>query len=161
VQAQHSRCARLFPRTAAGTQHAACDHNPQIEEPEMESNGPLLPPQQRVPLIDAEQQVEVQPVATRDPEVIKRWAARRQARPATGEQSASGPRTQPGVHDGGAGIRFNFPGVSPFREITWDEWLEHFQQHSLTFFYEETTPDGRLSHRYRLVRADEASDRIR
>jgi hypothetical protein len=40
------------------------------------------------------------------------------------------------VNDGGAGVRFNFPGWAPFRPITWDEWLEHFRAHDLAFVYD-------------------------
>lgn len=75
-------------------------------------------------------------VTTRDPDDIRRWAARHRAEPATGEASASGPATTQ-VTDGGTGLRFNFPGFAPFRSITWDEWFEHFDQHGLAFVYEE------------------------
>jgi hypothetical protein len=47
------------------------------------------------------------PIMT-DHEVIRRWAARHSAEPATGEATASGPGTIT-INDGGAGIRFNFP----------------------------------------------------
>jgi hypothetical protein len=59
-------------------------------------------------------------VTTDDPEVIRQWAARHDAEPATGEAAASGPATV-NVEDGGAGIRFNFPAAAPYRPITWDE----------------------------------------
>jgi hypothetical protein len=79
-------------------------------------------------------------IGTRDHEAIRQWAARHHADPATGEATASGPAT---VHlnDGGAGIRFNFPGAGRFRPITWDEWFEHFDRHQLTFVYEEEIAD--------------------
>jgi hypothetical protein len=79
-------------------------------------------------------------IGTRDHEVIRQWATRHRAEPATGEATASGPAT---VHlnDGGAGIRFNFPGAGRFRPITWDEWFEHFDRHQLTFVYEEEIAD--------------------
>ena len=79
-------------------------------------------------------------IATRDHEVIRQWAARHQAEPATGEATRSGPATV-GVQDGGPGIRFNFPGIARFRPITWDEWFEHFSRHGLTFVYETELPD--------------------
>ncbi|MCA1586507.1 MAG: DUF2934 domain-containing protein [Acidobacteria bacterium] len=79
-------------------------------------------------------------IATRDREVIQRWAARHLAEPATGEASASGPATVD-VNDGGAGVRFNFPGFARFRPISWDEWFEHFEEHGLTFVYEEDVAD--------------------
>ena len=79
-------------------------------------------------------------IATRDHDVIRRWAERRKAEPATGEATASGPATIV-VNDGGAGIRFNFPGVQRFRHIKWDEWFDHFERHDLLFVYEEDVAD--------------------
>jgi hypothetical protein len=79
-------------------------------------------------------------LATRDPVVIRQWAERHHAEPATGEATSSGPATVC-LNDGGAGIRFNFPGLGRFRPITWEEWLEHFERHELTFVYEEEIAD--------------------
>ena len=78
--------------------------------------------------------------STRDHDTIRGWAAMHHAEPATGEATASGPATTD-VKDGGAGVRFNFPGFAPFRPIAWDEWLAHFDQHQLLFVYEEQDPD--------------------
>ena len=52
-------------------------------------------------------------LATRDHDVIRAWAARHSAEPATGEATQSGPATV-NVNDGGVGIRFNFPGPADF-----------------------------------------------
>ena len=79
-------------------------------------------------------------IATQDHGVIRRWAGRRKAEPATGEATASGPATID-VKDGGAGIRFNFPGLQRFRPITWDEWFDNFDRHDLLFVYEEEVAD--------------------
>jgi hypothetical protein len=79
-------------------------------------------------------------IATRDHDEIRRWSARQQAEPATGEATASGPATIH-VRDGGAGIRFNFPGVGRFRPIAWDEWFANFDRHKLTFVYAEAIAD--------------------
>jgi hypothetical protein len=67
-------------------------------------------------------------VATRDHEVIRAWATRCGAEPATGEATASGPATVH-VNHGGAGIRFNFPGAARFRPIPWAEWFDNFERH--------------------------------
>lgn len=90
---------------------------------------------------------EVQPelrtqrkLATRDKEVIRLWASRQRAEPATGEATSSGPATID-VKDGGAGIRFNFPAAARFRPITWDEWFDNFDRHRLIFVYEENVAD--------------------
>ena len=95
-------------------------------------------------------------VLTRDHEVIRRWAAERRAEPATGEATRSGPATS-NVNDGGAGIRFNFPGMGTFRPIAWDEWLANFDHHECAFVYEDETsrpPSGR----YRIVKAEDWKD---
>lgn len=98
----------------------------------------------------------VGPVATRDRELITSWARRHQAVPATG----SGPATVD-VRDGGAGIRFNFPGAGQFRPITWDEWFENFDRHGLTFVCEESPDDaGPPSPRYRILKAEDWRDQI-
>ena len=62
---------------------------------------------------------------TRDRRIIRRWADKHQAEPATGEATPSGP-AKIAVNDGGTGIRFNFPGFGPFRPITWAEWFGPF-----------------------------------
>jgi hypothetical protein len=74
--------------------------------------------------------------ATRDRDEIRRWAAEHGAEPATGEATTSGPSIID-VNDGGAGIRFNFPGFARFRPIGWEEWFENFFQHDLVFVFEE------------------------
>ena len=79
-------------------------------------------------------------LATRDKEVIRQWAAHQRAEPATGEATPSGPATIE-VNDGGAGIRFNFPGAARFRPISWDEWFDNFDRHHLVFVYEENVAD--------------------
>jgi hypothetical protein len=79
-------------------------------------------------------------LATRDHDVIRAWAARHSAEPATGEATQSGPATI-NVNDGGVGIRFNFPGAGRFRPISWSEWLDHFDRNRLTFVYAEEVAD--------------------
>ena len=79
-------------------------------------------------------------LATRDHHVIQSWAARHGAEPATGMETASGPATIH-VNDGGASIRFNFPGLARYRPISWAEWFEQFDRDQLTFLYEEEVAD--------------------
>jgi hypothetical protein len=91
--------------------------------------------------------------ATRDHDVIKQWAARRAAEPATGESTGTGPATVD-VNDGGAGIRFNFPGAARFRQIAWSEWFDNFDRHELMFVFDEV--EGHPpSHRFRLVKTSD------
>jgi hypothetical protein len=89
-------------------------------------------------------------LATEDHEVIREWAERRNAEPATGEATQSGPATLD-VQDGGAGIRFNFPAAARFRPISWDEWFQNFTEYDLMFVYEDEVPGRPRSTRYRLV----------
>jgi hypothetical protein len=83
---------------------------------------------------------QLRALATKDHGLIQQWAARHRAEPATGEATPSGPATLH-VTDGGAGIRFNFPGIARFRPISWTEWFDNFDQHGLTFVFEEEVAD--------------------
>ena len=79
--------------------------------------------------------------------------------PATGEATSSGPATVD-VKDGGAGVRFNFPGTGAYRPIEWDEWFENFDRHQCAFVFDNdaSTP---LSSRYRIVKAAEWKEFLR
>ena len=96
-------------------------------------------------------------MATDDHELIREWATRRAAEPATGQATSSGPATR-NVQDRGAGIRFNFPAAAAFRPITWDEWLQNFTQHDLMFVYENDVPGQPPSARYQLVPRKQLKD---
>jgi len=98
-----------------------------------------------------------QAVFTRDHELIQQWADKRQATPATGEATSSGPAAASKVNDGGAGIRFNFPGVGAFRPISWTEWFENFDHHACAFVY-DSDMSRPLNSRYRIVKADDWKD---
>ena len=113
----------------------------------------LLPEDEPVRPVDVHSAEAQQPgavLATDDRELIREWAARNGAEPATGEATQSGPATVD-VQDGGTGIRFNFPAAAPFRPITWDEWFQNFTRHDLMFVYERDVPGQAPSARYRLV----------
>src|SRR5687768_8491712 len=118
----------------------------------MAAKDPLLTRVTRVPLVTTEEVGSLTgPLATRDHDVIRGWAAQRQAEPATGEATPSGPATMD-VSDGGAGIRFNFPGAGRLRPITWEEWFENFDGHQLTFVFEGRSAGESLSPKYRIVK---------
>lgn len=129
----------------------------------MDPQKPLLTDQHHLPNITRDTADEVttaRPVATRDHEVIRQWAVRHQAEPATGEATSSGPATLD-VRDGGAGIRFNFPGIGRFRPISWEEWLEHFDRNELTFVYEQAPPHASPpDDRYRIVKTADWKDQV-
>jgi len=122
----------------------------------------LLPEEELVAVVNAANErahEEVSVVATQDPELIRRWARGHDAEPATGETTHSGPATV-NVQDGGAGIRFNFPALGPYRPISWDEWIEQFQKHDLVFVYERNRPDQVPSARYRLLKMESLKRRV-
>jgi hypothetical protein len=122
----------------------------------------LLPEEEPVAVVDAGNEghhLEIPVVATQDPELIRRWAQRRGAEPATGEASSSGPATV-AVHDGDAGIRFNFPGVGRYRPISWEEWFDHFTHHQLIFVYERDEAGGAPSARYRLLKLESLKKKV-
>jgi hypothetical protein len=124
----------------------------------MKPEGQLLPDQGHIPSVQSDVPLAPSPqvVFTQDHEVIRRWAEKRQATPATGEASPSGPATVD-VKDGGAGVRFNFPGTGMYRPITWEEWFGNFDTHECAFVYDnDTAAPG--SNRYRIVKAAEWKD---
>jgi hypothetical protein len=127
----------------------------------MKFEGELLPELKSISEVRAagEERADAKVVSTRDHEVIRRWAVARQAEPATGEETASGPATVR-VNDGGAGIRFNFPGTGIFRPISWEEWFGNFDRHLCAFVYETDAVGGKASNRYRIVKASEWKDLI-
>ena len=123
----------------------------------MSNEFPLLPERRHIPSVTRESKPdpEATVLATRDHEIIRAWAKRVGAEPATGEETASGPSTPLKVEDQGTGLRFNFPGVSRFREISWTEWFDHLNSHDLTFVYENERPGEPPNARYRIVRTSE------
>jgi len=109
----------------------------------MKSELSPIPPEGAVPVAKASadaQGTTDRSIATRDRSLIRAWAERHQAEPATGQATSSGPATV-NVADGDAGVRFNFPGMRRFRPISWDEWFQHFEEHHLVFVYEEEVAD--------------------
>jgi hypothetical protein len=103
---------------------------------------------QAFPIIIHEKATEIRMVATRDHDIIRRWADRFGAEPATGEASGSGPATVH-VEDSGSGLRFNFPGAGRFRPVSWTEWFTHFDQRRLLFLFEDAG-DNVASRAYEL-----------
>lgn len=112
----------------------------------------LLPENEPIRRVDVHSSEEptVAVLATNDHELIRQWAARHNAEPATGEATTSGPATVD-VRDGGTGIRFNFPAAARFRPISWDEWFQNFERYDLMFVYDRHVEGQTPSARYRLV----------
>jgi len=88
-------------------------------------------------------------MATTDHDRIRKWALDHGAEPGTGQATASGPAVVD-VNDGGAGIRFNFPGFARLRPISWDEWFDNFERHDLLFVYEDQDRDVVAARAYAL-----------
>ena len=135
------------------TERVSCD-----PRKTMKAQGELLPEQSHIPGVRANTPLppSTQVVFTRDHDVIRQWAEKRQAVPATGEATVSGPATVD-VKDGGAGVRFNFPGTGSYRPISWDEWFGNFDTHECAFVFDNDLADPG-SNRYRIVKAAEWSD---
>jgi len=78
---------------------------------------------------------------TIDPEVIKRWAERRNGRPAT---LAGEDRRWP--------LLFDFGSPSPDRqEIGWERFVAEFERANFAFVYRDTAPDGTLDDFYEFI----------
>ncbi|MFL6121317.1 Rho termination factor N-terminal domain-containing protein [Actinophytocola sp.] len=87
-------------------------------------------------------------LVTTDHDVIRQWAEKRDAAPAT----------VPGTeHDDHLGVlRFDFPGYGgdTLRHVDWDEWFATFDQRRLNFIYQEERSDGSPSNFFRLENPD-------
>jgi hypothetical protein len=85
-----------------------------------------------------------QTLATRDHEVIRRWAEERGATPATV------PGTQHGKDLGV--LRFDFPGFGgrELEQVSWEDWFRTFDNRKLTFLFQEHKKDGVTSNFFRL-----------
>ena len=83
-----------------------------------------------------------QTLATRNHDVIRRWAEERGAIPAT----------VPGTeHDGHLGVlTFDFPGYGGERlqHVSWDEWFRTFDERGLVFVFQEHLKAGRQSNHF-------------
>ncbi len=85
-----------------------------------------------------------QTLATRNHDVIRRWAEERGAAPATIRSSRQDGR--PRV------LRFDFPdyGGQSLERIHWPDWFRTFDERKLTFLYQEHKRDGAQSNFFRL-----------
>jgi len=84
-----------------------------------------------------------QTLATRDHEVIRRWAEERGAAPATIPGTERDDR--PGV------LRLDFPGYGggQLQRIDWDDWFRTFDERGLVFLFQERLKSGRQSNFFR------------
>jgi hemerythrin superfamily protein len=83
-----------------------------------------------------------QTLATRNPDVIRQWAEERNATPAT---TPGGDPERPRV------LRFDFPNYDrELQEVSWDAWLDVFQERDLVFLFQERMKAGNQSNFFRL-----------
>ncbi len=140
-----ARAKRSTRTTAArgGERRAASRAGGQRKRP---SGGMLSKSTQRAKWIAAAGDHEDRPgqtLATRDHDVIRRWAEERGGEPATvARREGERPRT----------LRFNFPGYggANLEAISWDEWLRTFDERDLVFLFQEHMSNGRPSNFFRL-----------
>lgn len=85
-----------------------------------------------------------QTLATRNHDVIQRWAEERNAVPATVPGTEHG--GEPGV------LRFNFPGYGgqDLKEISWNQWFKPFDERHLVFLFQEEQKAGNQSNFFKL-----------
>lgn len=85
-----------------------------------------------------------QTLATRNHDVIQRWAEERKAVPATVPGTEHG--GEPGV------LRFNFPGYGgqDLKEISWGQWFKPFDERHLVFLFQEEQKAGNQSNFFKL-----------
>ena len=79
-----------------------------------------------------------QTLATRNPEVIQRWARERKAKPAT---IPGAEPERPRV------LRFDFPNYAEDLEpVSWDAWCAVFEHRQVVFLFQEHLKSGRVSN---------------
>lgn len=87
-------------------------------------------------------------LVTTNHDVIRQWAEKRNAKPAT----------VPGTeHDDHLGVlTFDFPGYggADLRHVSWDEWFRAFDARGLNFLYQQTKADGTPSNFFQLENPD-------
>jgi hypothetical protein len=76
---------------------------------------------------------------------IRRWAEARGGRPATVEGTE-----ERGEHAGVLRIAFTDRG-DELEEISWDEFIDKFEEEDLAFLYQDRTKDGKQSRFFKLV----------
>lgn len=92
---------------------------------------------------DQHQDRKGQSLATRNHDVIMRWAEERKAAPATVASTRHGGRI--GV------LRLDFEGQGSDRlqHVSWDEWFKTFDERNLVMLYQENLKKGNQSNFFR------------
>lgn len=104
--------------------------------------------ERQIQTVDEHESRPGETLVTRDHDVIRQWAERRGAEP------ASVPGSE---HDGRRGVlRFDFPdyGGQELERVSWDEWFATFDERNLEFVYQEHKTDGADSNFFILRNPD-------
>jgi hypothetical protein len=83
---------------------------------------------------------------TTDHDEIRRWATERGARPVAVKRA--------GRNGDGNVIGFIFArlsGKNHLKEVSWEEWLQKFDEHKLSFLYQEKIANGQRSNYNEIV----------
>jgi len=79
--------------------------------------------------------------------IIKKWVEQRGGYPVKIESGKA-------IHDESGIVQITFTGkknTGKMHEITWKEFFTLFDQAHLAFLYQEKTPEGSLSHYFKIV----------
>lgn len=90
---------------------------------------------------------------TTDHDFIRRWVEERGGWPA--RVKGTGDSDDPGL------IRIDFPGYSggdSLERISWDDWLEKFEENKLAFLHRDIETDGEPDRFNKLVRRGGSDD---
>jgi hypothetical protein len=93
---------------------------------------------------------------TFDPEVIRKWAEERGARPAC-------VRGTGGEGDIGM-LRLDFPGYSgeeSLEHISWEDWFRKFEERKLALVYQDKTATGRKSNFNKIISRETAEESLK
>jgi hypothetical protein len=86
---------------------------------------------------------------TTDPETIRAWVETHGGRPARVRGSGDG--DDPGI------LRIDFPGGAgedSLEPISWEEWLQKFNENNLAFLYQDEKASGEDSTFFKLVQRE-------
>jgi hypothetical protein len=93
---------------------------------------------------------------TFDPEVIRKWAEERSAKPAC-------VRGTGGEKDIGM-LRLDFPGYTgeeSLQPISWDDWFRKFEERQLALVYQDQTATGEKSNFNKIISRETAEETLK
>ena len=129
-------------QSASSRAASSAGENEQFVE---EHGDQLSPSTKRAKWIHSPDETEDYPgqtLATRNIDVIKAWAAARNAIPAT---TPEGDPERPRV------LLFDFPGYkNGLQHVSWEAWSRVFRERELVFLFQQHTKDGKQSNFFRL-----------